>query len=187
MQAKGYNEEKDIHLVVPEPAAVGALLDATDGVSAYSYRASAFSMVSSKQRTYGVVITGIEPDREARVSTIEKLMRKGAYLSPSDVDQALVGRLLATNLKIEPGDELVVLGQGRDGSVAATVLTVKGVFSSGQDDFDRSFAFMPLKTFQEVYDMRGAVHEVVVMGDKLSEVPRIKGSPRIWASTDGRG
>jgi putative ABC transport system permease protein len=174
VEAKGYNKEKDIHLVVPHPAAVGALLDATDGVSAYSYRASAFSVVSSKQRTYGVVITGIDPDREARVSTIERLVRKGSYLSPSDMNQALVGRLLATNLKVVPGDELVVLGQGRDGSVAATVLKIKGIFSSGQDEFDRNFLFMPLKTFQEVYDMRAAVHEVVVMADALSEVPSIK-------------
>lgn len=174
VQAKNYNEEKDIHLVVPEPAAVGALLDRTEGVSAYAYRASAFSMVSSKQRTCGVVIKGIEPDREARVSTIETLVRKGAYLSPSDGEQVLVGHLLAANLKIGLGDELVVLGQGRDGSIAATVLRVKGVFSSGQDDFDRGLAFMPLKTFQEVYDMRGAVHEVVVMGHNLSTVPRIK-------------
>jgi putative ABC transport system permease protein len=174
VQAKNYSEERDIRLVVPEPAAVGALLDATDRVAAYAFRASAFSVVSSKQRTYGVVITGIEPDREARVSTIETLVREGDYLSSSDVDQALVGRLLATNLKIVPGDELVVLGQGRDGSVAATVLKVKGIFSSGQDDFDRGFLFMPLDTFQEVYSMRGAVNQVVVMGDSLSDVPGIK-------------
>jgi putative ABC transport system permease protein len=174
VEAKGYSKNQDIHLVVPHPAAVGALLDATDGVCAYSYRASAFSIVSSKQRTCGVMITGIEPEREARVSTIERLVRKGSYLSTSDKNQALVGRLLATNLKVAPGDELVVLGQGRDGSVAATVLTVKGIFSSGQDEFDRNFLFMPLKTFQEVYDMRGAVHQVVVMADALSEVPGIK-------------
>jgi putative ABC transport system permease protein len=175
VQSKRYNEEKNIHLVVSAPAEVGTLLDTTEGVSAYTYRANAFSLVSSTQRTYGVLITGIDPEREARVSTIETLVREGDYLSPSDVDQALVGRLLATNLKVAPGDELVVLGQGRDGSVAATVLRVKGVFSSGQDAFDRSCLFMPLTYFQEVYAMRGAVHEVVVLGDDLSDVPRIKG------------
>jgi ABC-type lipoprotein release transport system permease subunit len=174
VQAKHYNEKKDIRLVVTAPAAVGTLLDATEGVSAYTSRGSAFSLVSSKQRTYGALITGIDPEREARVSTIETLVREGDYLSPSDVDQALVGRLLATNLKVGPGDELVLLGQGRDGSVAATVLRVKGIFSSGQDELDRSCVFMPLTYFQEVYAMGGAVHEVVVLGDDLPDVPRIR-------------
>lgn len=176
VQAKGYNEEKDIHLVVTAPAEVGALLDTIEGVSAYTWRASAFSLVSSKERTYGVLITGIDPDREASVSTIETLVREGDYLSPSDEAEALVGRLMATNLKVAPGDELVVLGQGQDGSVAATVLRVKGIFSSGQDEFDRSFVFMPLTYFQEVYVLGGAVHEVVVLAADLRSVPAIEGA-----------
>jgi putative ABC transport system permease protein len=174
VQAKNYNEEKDIRLVVGAPDALGPLLATTEDVSAYTYRASAFSLVSSKLRTYGVLITGIDPEREAKVSTIERLVRAGGYLSSGDVDQALVGRLLAINLKVGPGDELVVLGQGKDGSVAATVLRVKGVFSSGQDEFDRSYVFMPLHHFQDVFTMGGAVHQVVVLADNLSAVPRIK-------------
>ena len=82
--------------------------------------------------------------------------------------------MLAKNLHVDPGDELTILGQGRDGSIAATVVTVKGIFSSGIDDFDRNSVIIPLKTFQEVYSMRGAVHEVVIIADSLSDIAEIK-------------
>ena len=81
-------------------------------MAAYSFRANAFSLVSSKERTYGIIVVGIDPVREARVSTLQKLIRQGSYLSEDDTNQALVGDLLAKNLKVGPGDELVVLGQG---------------------------------------------------------------------------
>jgi len=69
---------------------------------------------------------------------------------------------------------LTVLGQGRDGSVAATVITVKGIFSSGQDEFDRSSIQIPLSSFQSVYEMGKAVNEVVVLADSLDRVSDIK-------------
>ena len=178
VQAVGYQDKKDMHLVVPDPGAIGAILNKTPGVDAYTYRAKAFSLASSKERTYGVVVTGIDPAKEAGVSTLKISIIQGSYLSASDSDQeagqALVGKLLAKNLRVGPGDELTVLGQGRDGSIAAAVVEVKGIYSSGLDDFDRSSIHIPLKLFQDIYSMEGAVHEVVAVGKSLKHVPEIK-------------
>jgi len=174
VQAKGYNDRGDIRLVVPNPAGVGGILEKIPGITAYTFRADAFSLVTSKERTYGAMVIGIDPAREAKVSTLEKLIRQGSYLSAGDIDQALVGKLLAKNLQVGLGDELVVLGQGRDGSIAATVARVKGIFSSGQEDFDRSTIHIPLTYFQDVYTMHDAVHEVVALCKSLDDVPEMK-------------
>lgn len=174
VQTRGYQDKRSIRLAVPDPKAVGRILERTPEVAVYTFRTSAFSLVSSKDRTYGAMVVGIDPEREAKVSAIETFVRRGDYLSESDTDQALVGRLLAKNLKVDLGDELVLLGQGRDGSIAATVVKVKGIFSSGLDELDRSTLNIPLKTFQDVYTMDGAVHEVVALGRSLDEVPAIK-------------
>ena len=176
VQAKGYKDKRSIRLVVPDPEVVGGILDKTPGVAAYTFRANAFSLASSKERTYGIIVTGIDPTREAKVSTLKKLIRQGSYLSEEDANQALVGEVLARNLKLGLGDELVLLGQGRDGTIAATVAKVRGIYSSGQDEFDRSSIHIPLKTFQDVYNMRGAVHEVVVLCKSLDCLPAVKRS-----------
>ena len=174
VQAEGYQDKRSMRLVVPDPEAIGSILDGTPGIDAYTYRANAFSLVSSKERTYGIMVIGIDPVREANVSTLKRVIRQGSYLSAEDTDQALVGELLAKNLRVGLGDELVVLGQGRDGSVAATVVQVKGIYNSGMDEFDRSSIHVPLKHFQEAYAMRGSVHEVVALGISLGKIPAIK-------------
>jgi putative ABC transport system permease protein len=174
VQAEGYRDRMDIWLVVPDPDAVSRILGDIPEIEAYTVRANAFTLVSSEDRTYGVLLIGIDPEKEAKVSTLQKLIRRGEYLGENDSNTALVGELLAENLKADIGDELVILGQGRDGSVAASVLTVKGIFSSGEDTFDRRSIHMPLEYFQDVFSMRGAVHEVVVLGRSLDDVETIK-------------
>jgi putative ABC transport system permease protein len=178
IQARGYQQDPKMQLVVQNPGAVGSMLDRISRVKAYTFRANAFALVSSAERTYGVMITGIDPNREARVSTLAHTIQQGRYLSDQPagdgMPHALIGRLLARNLKVTVGDELTVLGQGRDGSVAATVLKVRGIFASGQDAMDRSTIQMPLKAFQSVFSMAGAVHEVVIMAKDLADVPAVK-------------
>jgi len=174
VQAEGYQDKRTMRLVVPDPETIGSILEQTPGIDAYTYRANAFSLVSSEERTYGIVVIGIDPTREANVSTLKKVIRQGSYLSEGDTNQALLGELLAKNLQVGLGDELVVIGQGRDGSVAATVVEVKGTYNSGQDEFDRSSIHIPLKHFQDIYAMRGGVHEVVALGKSLGAIPAIR-------------
>jgi len=178
VQAKGYRKERKMRLAVSDPEAVGHVLQGIPEVAAYTFRADAFSLVSSEDRTYGIMVIGIEPDREMRVSTLEQTIQEGAPLAPGDGNQALVGALLAKNLRARPGDELVVLGQGMDGSVAATVVKIKGIFRSGEDEFDRSVMHVPLPFFQEAYAMGKAVHEVVAVADSLDHVPAVVSAVR---------
>jgi ABC-type lipoprotein release transport system permease subunit len=178
VQARGYQDNHDMRLVIADPQPVEDALDAIPAVRAYAPRARAFALVSSKERTYGVLVEGVDPEAEARVSTLSRIVRQGAYLDAAHPDmgrpEALIGHLLARNLKVAPGDELTVLGQGLDGSIAATVVRVRGVYNSGMDDFDRSAIQIPLAAFQDIFTMGKAVHEIVVIGRHLSDAPTIK-------------
>lgn len=176
IQADTYFEKKSMRQVVPVPGPVLQTVSQIESVQAVTPRANAFSLVSSDNRTAGAMIIGVDPESEARVSTLETLVRRGKFLTHArpDTNPALIGLLMAQNLQLDIGDELVVLGQGRDGSVAATALTVCGIYSSGQDEFDRSTLHMPLDTFQSVYSMRGAVHEIVVQVSGLDRVGPVK-------------
>jgi ABC-type lipoprotein release transport system permease subunit len=170
IKAEGYQKDKNIRKVVSDPGAVAEILRAQPRVSDFTFRSNAFSLLSSKNRTYGVMISGIDPVREARVTTIKNVIRRGKYLTAGDNNQTIIGKLLAENLKAGVGDELVLLGQARDGSVAASMLTVTGIFSSGEADMDRSLAFITLDTFNRLFFMRGAVHEVVALCQTLNDV-----------------
>ena len=147
VQVSGYQEDNEIRLAIHDPLPVERALDAIPQVKAYAPRARAFALISSQNRTYGIMVEGIDPDAERRVSTLASIVHRGEYLGSDAGDEglpnALVGHLLARNLKVGIGDELTLLGQGRDGSVAATVVRVHGITNSGLDELDRNAIQIP--------------------------------------------
>lgn len=178
VQAEGYNTHRKMELAIEDPQSVKAMLEKMPDVSAYTCRSRGFALISTENRSYGAMVVGVEPEQEARVSTLADIVKQGSYWtglpSVDGTSGALVGRLLARNLGAKVGDEITILGQGKDGSVAATVIAVQGIYDSGMDEFDRSAVHIPLKVFQEVFFMEGAVHEVVIIADHLSLVPAVK-------------
>jgi ABC-type lipoprotein release transport system permease subunit len=137
-------------------------------------RAAAFALASSEERSYGLQIFGVETKFESFVSTIPGLVREGRFLDDPDASEIVVGKVLARNLRVTLGDEVTLLGSGRDGSFAAAIATVVGIFDSGVPDIDRSIAEVPLGFFQDVFYMEGAGHQVVIAAPDLDSVAAIR-------------
>lgn len=132
-------------------------------------RASAFALASSEMRSFGLLISGVEPDREKGVSTLPGQIKEGRYLEDINAAEIVIGKVLARNLKVTVGDEITLLGSGRDGSFAAGFATVAGIFSSGVTDIDRNMAQMPLAYFQSVFSMGDHAHSIVISSEQLSD------------------
>ena len=137
-------------------------------------RGGAFALASSEDRSYGIQIFGVEPEFEPGVSNVPGLVKRGRYLGDIDATEIVIGAVLARNLRVSIGDELTLLGTGRDGSFAAAIVTLVGVFDSGIADLDRSIAEIPLGLFQETFSMESAGHQVVITTPGLSFVPAAK-------------
>lgn len=73
-----------------------------------------------------------------------------------------MGRRLARTLGIKPGDELVVLGQAADGSIANELYTVRGVLKGVSDVTDRSGIFLTAEAFREFFILPSGEHQIIV-------------------------
>ena len=174
VQAPGYKDDQKMRQVVPDVATLAAELRNEFGSDTIAARGWAFGLVSSEERSYGVGVYGVEPGFEPRVSNIPGLVKQGRYLDDNNAMEIVIGAVLARNLRVEVGDELTLLGSGLDGSFAATIAQVIGIFESGVPDIDRSIAEMPLGAFQDVFYMEGAGHQVVLFADSLRGAPLLK-------------
>ncbi len=148
-----YNEEGEIRDTFQHAETLREKLLRVDGISDIAPRAEGFAILSSASRTFGAKILGVLPEQERNLSTIPGLMKSGTYLSSPTAKELVLGKTLARNLKVEVGDEVTLLGQGKDGSTAAALLTVKGIFESGSLDLDRALLEIPLGTFREVFSL----------------------------------
>jgi ABC-type lipoprotein release transport system permease subunit len=167
VQAPGYKDDQKMRQAVPDIVPLANRLRSGFPEEDIAARGWAFALASSEERSYGVGIFGVEPEFEPRVSSIPGLIAKGRYLERPDATEIVIGAVLARNLRVGLGDELTLLGSGRDGSFAAAVATIVGIFESGMPDVDRNIAQMPLRTFQDVFYMQGAGHQVVIMAPTL--------------------
>src|SRR5210317_19881 len=174
VQAPGYNDDQKMRQVVPGVQDLAEQLRNDLDSDTIAARGWAFGLASSEARSYGIGIYGVEPEFESRVSNIPGLIEEGRFLGEIDAMEIVIGEVLARNLRIGVGDELTILGSGLDGSFAAAVVVVVGVFESGVKDIDRNIAEMPLGTFQDVFYMNGAGHQVVIMAPTLDDAPALQ-------------
>jgi len=176
VQAPGYLDTPQMHKTVEDAQTLADRLRASGQYEAVTVRAQGFALVSSAERSYGASIVGVQPQTESRISLIPGLVAQGRFLSTNDALEAVVGSALARNLKIKPGDEVTLLGAGKDGSVAATILTVAGIFKSGSIDIDRFFVEIPLGTFQDTFGMGTSAHSIaVIAGDPQQQGEMLTG------------
>jgi ABC-type lipoprotein release transport system permease subunit len=174
VQAPGYKDDQKMRQTVPDVADLAGMLRRETGLDTIGARATAFVLASSDERTYGIAVYGVEPRYEPRVSSIPGLVARGRFLQDDNAEEIVIGSVLARNLRVDVGDELTVLGSGRDGSFAAAVVTVVGIFDSGIQDIDRSIAEIPLGFFQDVFYMQGTGHQVVVNAPRLPEAAALQ-------------
>jgi putative ABC transport system permease protein len=170
LQAPAYNDDPKFRYVVDDILPLSAALREDIGSDQVAARALGFALASSEQRSHAIQLVGVEPAYEPRVSTLPGQMLSGRYLEGLDAAEIVVGSVLARNLKVGLGDEVTLLGSGLDGSFAAGIATVVGIFESGMPDLDRSMAQLPLVYFQDLFSMRGEGHSVVIETAHLDQV-----------------
>ncbi len=174
IQAPDYVDDQKMRQTVPNIIPLAEAVREQMSTSTVAARAQAFVLASSEERSYGIAVMGVEPQFEPVVSSIPGLVKNGRFLADDDATEIVIGKVLARNLRVDLGDELTLLGSGVDGSFAAVVVNVVGIFDSGVPDLDRSIAEIPLKLFQDVFYMEGAGHQVVLSAPTIDLVPELK-------------
>jgi putative ABC transport system permease protein len=174
IQAPDYIDDKKMRQTVPDIQPLAQSMRVQMNTERIAARATAFALASSEERSYGIAVFGVEPEFEPGVSTIPGLIKQGRFLQDPNAAEVVIGAALARNLRVDIGDELTLLGSGRDGSFAAAVVTIIGLFDSGIADFDRSIVEVPLNYFQDTFYMEGSGHQVVFNTPEIDSVPMLK-------------
>ena len=170
IQPQGYHDDPGLKKIIADPAPVLQQAESIAGIDAAAPRTMSFVILANGEKSIGAAMMGIDPQREPRVSKLNNSIHQGRYLQPEDSDSVVLGSALARNLGVNVGDSISLLGEGLDSSIAADVLKVVGIFSTGTAEVDRQFAEMPLARFQATFGMGKAVNLIVLSGPTLADV-----------------
>ncbi len=139
-------------------------------------------LISSQQRSAGIELKGVEPQREVRVGDLLRHLKEGSLAglseSFSDADPIAVGSELATDLGVFVGSTVTITSPQGDLTPIGIVpkyrkFRVVAVFDSGFYDFDASWAFTNLGAAQRLFDLTNVVSVIEFRVDNVDRAPEI--------------
>ncbi len=184
-QPEGYKDDPEISKVIGNAEALLAEARALPGITAATPRTMGFVLLANGERSFAAAVTGIDPQNEAKVTKLSGMVKQGRALTQDDNQAIVLGDGLARNLHLNIGDPVTLLGSGMDGSVAADVLTLVGIFKSGVPEVDRQIAQMPISRFKDSFLMDGAINTIAVTGASLTDVEGQTAALRKLAAAHG--
>ena len=169
VHAGDYLNRPSIYTRIEEPEALLAAL-AAQGFNATA-RLLGGGLVAAGESSAGASLRGIDVERDARVSKISQHVSQGEWLDPAHPEGVVLGRRLALTLDVEIGDELVLLSQATDGSMANDLYEVRGVLLGVGDATDRGGIFMTADAFRQFFALYNGAHQIILRrtGEQRSE------------------
>ncbi|MBI5873810.1 MAG: ABC transporter permease [Candidatus Omnitrophica bacterium] len=170
----GFQKNMGLEKSISGPEALISSFKSTPGIRYAVARIKDFALASSPESSSGIMLFGIDPTAETKISILHKRIRQGRFLEKDDDDKIVIGRSLADHLKVATGDKVVLMSQGADGSMAAAAYEVCGIVEAGAEEIDKGLALITLKAAQELLVMGNKVSEIVVKADSLEKIDDIK-------------
>ena len=156
------------------------------------------ALISNGQRSGGVVIKGVDVQRELKVCDLLHRLSSGSLdgLSKTfpDADPIIIGKELARNLGASVGDTVMITSPQGTLTPFGNVpkyrhFRVVGVFDSGFFDFDAQWVFTNLPAAQRLFDLRNVASVIefklddVYRADSVAETIRKAAGPGFTTTT----
>jgi ABC-type lipoprotein release transport system permease subunit len=167
--APGYHDHRDLHAHLAQDSIDLPALAAIPGRLGLTPRLRAFGLLSRNTHSQPVEILGVDPAREPLVTSLHEQLVAGRYLQPGEAGVVVLGSALAKKLGASLGSEVVVVTQAADGSIGNDLLSVCGIFTSGDSRHDGRLAITPLPWLQQLLVLEGRIHEATVAIDAPME------------------
>jgi len=123
-------------------------------------------------KTYSMLVHGVEPEREVKVTTIGTKVNKGAFdRLKRTADGIVLGRGIAQTLGLNINDSITLTSPAGGKTVAKVV----GIFDTGVTPVDYGRSYMLINHAQTLLGKKNIVNEIVVRLDDYQKAREVAG------------
>ncbi len=160
-----YLQRPSLYKTIDNVDSLIADLENNDVVTSVAPRIYGPSLAYGKEKTFPASVIGIDPQLEAKTTYLKNKVKQGTYLSNGMTSNgyfpAMIGKALATNLHLDVGDELVLISQGIDGSIANDIYEVTAIVGTSES-YERMNVYLSLDAMRQFLSMGNQVHELAI-------------------------
>ena len=116
------------------------------------------AMISVGKYSKGVIVRGISPKNEIKVSDLNLKIKEGAYKLKKNEFNILIGSDLAKYFRLSVGDKVTLMITKGNYSPAGMVprfkrFTISGIFEVGMYEYDSSFTLININDAQKLFQL----------------------------------
>ncbi|MCX7761623.1 MAG: ABC transporter permease [Candidatus Kryptonium sp.] len=160
----GYKDDKTVKNYISDELTVEKAIKEIDEVKSYSKRVISYGLINSAYNSSGIIIVGIQPDKEKSITIISNLIVEGKYIEKNG--EILISKKLAQKLNTEIGDKLVLMASDIDGNVASEVFRVVGIFESPHSEFDKTHIYITIADAQRMLKIDKVIEFALILKDQ---------------------
>ncbi len=127
------------------------------------------ALVRHKENVTGVIVKGIESEKEEKISRIKAYITQGSL--DFGKDGVVIGSELASRLRLKLQDRISLVSPSDKGG---RTLRVCGIFTSGMYEYDMNFIFVDLKEAQDLFAVSGLVSGIGLKIDDALNAQKVK-------------
>ena len=162
IQNEDYWENKTINEAMEPTKELYEIASSTPEITYVTSRLESFALASSNVVTRGVMVFGVEPEAEDKITELSKWIVEGTYFQSGN-DGVLLGKDLAKYLNLTVNDTLVLIGSGYHGAGAAGKYPILGILKFPNPQLNKQSIYMNLPTCQELFSAPGLVTSLILM------------------------
>jgi putative ABC transport system permease protein len=178
IHAQGYLNRPTLNATIADYRGVGQIIEHTRDAEAWAPRVYSAGLASVGERTEAVRIVGIDPGLEDRATHLDRNITAGRPFAAAPSKAIILGAGLARNLGVSPGEDVVIVTQGADGSLADARYRLIGLIDTGDLAANRTTAYLHIDDARDLLVLDDRVHEIVVIARSLRSVPALEAALR---------
>jgi len=141
----------------------------TKHVEAASFFLNGQALIRRSDNVTGVIVKGIEPKSEARVSKLGEYIKSGSL--DFDDNGIIIGSELANKMGMKLGDSLSLVSSA---CVEGKTFKVSGIFTSGMYEYDVNLVYIDISKAQQLLGTKDMTTGIAIRLDNVFNVEAIK-------------
>ena len=160
---KGYIDKPSIYKNFKNIENISSKIENLTGFVSWSPRVFSGALAFLGKKTTAVKMIGIDPLKESLTTSITQKVKEGRYLSSRVSNEMIIAGGLADILKAKLGDEIVLISQGADGSIANDSFKIVGFTSGDVGSAQRINCYVHIEKAQEFLVLEKRYHEISIL------------------------
>ncbi|MBS1524180.1 MAG: ABC transporter permease [Bacteroidetes bacterium] len=159
----GFKNDYEPKFILQNGSSLLKTINALPQVKTASPRSITNGMLATASGSSGVQINGVIPDLEYKTTQLKAKIIEGKAFDPARKNQVIIGKKLATKMKLKTGAKLVLTFTDTAGNLVSGAFRVAAIYRSDNAPLDERNVYVNISDLDNLLNIPGAFHEIAIL------------------------